>query len=60
MENAGYQVEKVFNNNVILALQNGQERILLAKGIGFGKKPGEIIPAQAAIEKIFSIENEKN
>lgn len=60
MKNAGYQVEKVFNNNVILAVQNGQERILLAKGIGFGKKIGEIIPAQTAIEKIFSIQSEKN
>lgn len=56
----GYQVEKVFNHNVILALQNGKERILLAKGIGFGKKAGEMIPAQTVIEKIFSIQNEKN
>ena len=60
MKSAGYQVEKVFNNNVILALQDGKERILLAKGIGFGKKPGEIIPTDTAIEKIFFIQNEKN
>jgi len=60
MKNAGYQVEKVFNHNVILALQNGKERILLAKGIGFGKKPGEMIPTQTVIEKIFSIQNEEN
>lgn len=60
MKSAGYQVEKIFNNNVILAVQDGKERILLAKGIGFGKKPGEIIPAHTSVEKIFSIQNEQN
>jgi transcriptional antiterminator len=60
MKSAGYQVEKIFNNNVILALQNGKERILLAKGIGFGKKTGDMIAAQTSVDKIFSIQNEEN
>ena len=36
-----YQIIKVLNNNAILAYHNENERILLGKGIGFGKKPGE-------------------
>ena len=36
-----YQIIKVLNNNAILAYHNENERILLGKGIGFGKKQGE-------------------
>ena len=32
-----YQIIKVLNNNAILAYHNENERILLGKGIGFGK-----------------------
>ena len=31
---------KVFNNNIILVSSEENEKILFAKGIGFGKKPG--------------------
>ncbi len=49
-----YQVIKVFNNNVVLAKQNRQEMILVSKGIGFGKKPGEsLIVDTKSIEKVF-------
>lgn len=36
-----YQVVKVLNNNAFLARQGEDERILLGKGIGFGKKTGD-------------------
>ena len=33
-----YQVLKVLNNNTILAKEDDNEIIVMAKGIGFGKK----------------------
>lgn len=53
-------VSKVFNNNIVLVNSNNKERILFAKGIGFGKKPGTVIAKDTEIEKIFSIENNEN
>ena len=58
--NEDEKVLKVFNNNIILVNSNGKEKILFAKGIGFGKKPDSIIPRGTEINKIFSIENEEN
>lgn len=36
--NKMYQVLKVLNNNTILAKEDDNEIIVMAKGIGFGKK----------------------
>lgn len=60
MPGGGYEIVKVFNNNVLLALQEGKERIVIAKGIGFEKKPGDILSANTTFEKIFSIDNAEN
>lgn len=53
-------VVKVFNNNIVLVDSLGKEKILFAKGIGFAKKPGAVIPKDTVIEKVFTIENEDN
>lgn len=53
-------VIKALNNNMVLVKDNGIEKIILAKGIGFNKKPGDIISENIDIDKIFSIEDEKN
>lgn len=51
-----YEVIKVMNNNVVLAkdMQQGQECILIGKGLGFGKQAGGLysVPAHL-IEKRF-------
>lgn len=44
------EVEKVFNNNVILAKDQDQEVVLIGKGIGFGKKPGNPVTVTAQID----------
>lgn len=36
--NNNAKVVKSFNNNILLVKENGKERILFQKGIGFGKK----------------------
>ena len=47
------QVVKVLNNSLVLALdEQGQELILMGKGIGFHKSLGQAI-AEAEIEKVF-------
>lgn len=53
-------VYKVFNNNIILVNSESKEKILFAKGIGFAKKPGEIIKKGTLVDKIFTIENNEN
>ena len=51
---------KTYNNNIVSVEMNGCERILFAKGIGFGKKTGDIIKKGTEVEKVFVIENEDN
>lgn len=52
-----YKITKVFNNNVVLAEHSGVEKILVSKGLGFGKKGGELLPNSMEFEKIFIIQN---
>ena len=54
---ADYAVIKAFNHNVVLAEQQGVEKILIKKGIGFSAKAGERIPASTDLERVFVIEN---
>lgn len=49
----GYEVLKSYNNNVVLAKQDNKTVVLVSKGIGFGKKPGDIIENTDSIEKVF-------
>ena len=46
---------------VIKALnkEQGVEKILLAKGIGFNKKFGDILEDNLEVDKVFSIEDKK-
>ncbi|KOR27066.1 PRD domain-containing protein [Clostridium sp. L74] len=55
-----YEVIKVFNNNVLLVQENNDEKILFSKGIGFGKHPGDTVPFNIKIDKMFTIENQNN
>jgi transcriptional antiterminator len=55
-----YRVIKAFNNNVLLVLHNNKEKILYSKGIGFAKKPGDMVSAELVVDKIFSLEDKTN
>ena len=48
------------DNNIVLVNSENKEKILFAKGIGFGKKKGSIIPSGTEIAKVFSIEDQEN
>ncbi|AQP47157.1 hypothetical protein BW730_06135 [Tessaracoccus aquimaris] len=41
-------VKKVYNNNVVLAVEDdGTDIVLLGKGVGFGRKPGDSVDGSA-------------
>ncbi|MFD2043631.1 glucose PTS transporter transcription antiterminator GlcT [Ornithinibacillus salinisoli] len=53
------EVKKVLNNNVVITIDPSyKEVILIGKGIGFNKKVGQTINADAA-EKVFRLEDQK-
>lgn len=54
-------ITKILNNSSAVVMDGGIEKIILGKGIGFGKKNGDFIDSKS-IEKMFIIEseNEKN
>lgn len=56
-----YIVDKVLNNNVLIALKNNKEVVLIGKGIGFNKKAGHSILDRELerIEKIFELKTEQ-
>ena len=50
------QIEQVLNNNVVQALDNNVEYIVMGKGLGFQKKVGDLVDKEK-IEKTFILEN---
>lgn len=55
-----YEVQKIFNNSIILVLEDNHEKILFGKGIGFGRRPGDVISENKNIDKIFTIQKPEN
>lgn len=53
------QISKVFNNNVVAIQANGQEQVVMGRGIAFQKRPGDAID-QARIEKVFTLESKES
>lgn len=51
------QIEKILNNNVVQALDNDVEYIVMGRGLGFQKKVGEFVDKEK-IEKTFVLENQ--
>jgi beta-glucoside operon transcriptional antiterminator len=52
-----FRIHKILNNNAVVVLDNGQEKIVMGSGIAFQKRKNDIIP-NAKIEKIFVMEEE--
>ncbi|WP_044642573.1 BglG family transcription antiterminator LicT [Risungbinella massiliensis] len=51
-------IKKVFNNNVVLTEnQQGQELVVMGRGLAFQKRPGDSID-ERVIEKTFVLENQ--
>lgn len=56
-----YCITKILNNNALLATEKGKsdERILLGKGIGFGKRTGDFIEEREGIQVYTPVGSEK-
>jgi beta-glucoside operon transcriptional antiterminator len=51
------RIEKTVNNNIVTSRdEKNREIIVMGRGLGFGKKPGQEIPTEK-IEKIFRLES---
>ena len=51
------RIHKVINNNVVSCIDSdGQELVVMGRGIGFGARPGTTLDA-AAVEKIFRMDS---
>lgn len=51
-------IKKVLNSSVVLVEKDGVEMVALGKGIGFGRKPGDVID-DGNVDKIFLEKNIK-
>src|SRR5690625_7499567 len=53
------KIRKVLNNNAVIVLDDGEEKIAIGPGVGFNKSQDELVPRER-IEKLFILrENEK-
>jgi transcriptional antiterminator len=51
------KIQKVLNNNVVIALhRSGYEAVLVGRGLGFGKHPGDGVEEDSA-EKVFVLKD---
>lgn len=55
-----YLIKKTLNNNCMLVDDAGKEKMLIGKGIAFGKKTGALYVSNAQLEKVFVIEEKEN
>lgn len=54
------KIVKAINNNVVCALdQDGQEILVMGKGIGFKAKEGQLLNEEL-VEKVFKMDNQKS
>ncbi|HEX6887182.1 MAG TPA: PRD domain-containing protein [Candidatus Nanopelagicales bacterium] len=54
-----FQVERVINNNVIAAVEDGREVILTGRGLGFGQRPGSTYDP-ARVERRFVLDDDRS
>ncbi|SDU79010.1 transcriptional antiterminator, BglG family [Arcanobacterium phocae] len=59
MVQSAARVMRIFNNNAVLVSIDGVERVLAGRGIGFGKRPGDFIPAGDAQRQFIEASPDK-
>lgn len=51
------EIKKIINNNIVSSVdRDGRELVVMGRGIGFGKRPGQKIDDES-VEKIFRMDN---
>lgn len=51
------KIKKVLNQNAVLVVDAGQEKVAVGKGVGFNKKKNDLLPPQQ-VERMFIMEPE--
>lgn len=51
------KIKKVLNQNAVLVLDEGQEKVAVGKGVGFNKTKNDVLPRQL-VERMFVMEPE--
>ncbi|MGX7243423.1 PRD domain-containing protein [Enterococcus quebecensis] len=51
------KIKKVLNQNAVLVVDAGQEKVAVGKGVGFNKKKNDLLPQQQ-VERMFVMEPE--
>ncbi|USR79220.1 PRD domain-containing protein [Arcanobacterium pinnipediorum] len=59
MVQSAARVVRIFNNNAVLVSIDGVETVLAGRGIGFGKRPGDMIPAGDAQRQFIEASPDK-
>lgn len=55
-----YQIKKVLNSSVVLVEDDtNAEFVLLGKGIGFGKKPGQVVGEESVSQVFIPVDDAK-
>lgn len=53
------EIVKILNNNVVVSLdERGREQVIMGRGLGFQKRPGDRVDDDA-IEKIFALQSDE-
>lgn len=53
------RIMRIFNNNAVVASVGEDEFVLAGRGIGFGKKPGELIALDVAQQRFIEISSDQ-
>lgn len=53
------KINRLINNNIVSVNEDGIEKIVMGKGLGFGKKSGDSVD-ESRVEKIFIIEKNED
>lgn len=52
------EIRKILNNNAVVAMKDGQEVIVIGRGVAYNKRVGDEIDG-STVEKVFTLENEE-
>ena len=53
------KIAKILNNNVVVVLDDGQrEQVVMGRGLGFQKQPGDLLD-ESKIDKVFALQSDE-
>lgn len=59
MDEPSYRVVRVFNNNAVLARRGDDELVVVGRGIGYGRRGGDLLTTDSIQRQYFEVGTEK-